>query len=143
MKIHTIKKKPLGAEGTPLDITTKDFRSLFFIFPREQECISLVESLTALTTIRLPVAELRPPCIQYLVADVRLLNAFKFRPDFPVEHATGHGLVTAMRALTITCFDIRSSFCSFYNAEAEFKRMGLPNRDWQQSPFNDQYMVRW
>ncbi len=54
------------------------------------------------------------------VADVRMLSAFKFRPDFEIDPAYGH---------------------KFYNAEEEYKRMGVPNRDWQAVDLNEQFLV--
>ncbi len=51
MKIDLLKKKGLGPEGTTLELTTKDFLMLTFIFPREQEFAALFDSLNALTTL--------------------------------------------------------------------------------------------
>ena len=86
-----------------------------------------MDSLNALTTIR----KLSLSCLYHSkpqqphsfvkhTADVRLLGAFKYRPEFDVDPSCGHAL---------------------YNAEAEFTRMGLPNKDWQILAENQDYTV--
>ena len=55
-----------------------------------------------------------------VAADVRLLGAFKYRPDFDVDPAASHQL---------------------YSAEAEYARMGIPNKDWQFTTENFDFSV--
>eukprot|EP00042_Codosiga_hollandica_P042355 m.387249 g.387249 ORF g.387249 m.387249 type:complete len:678 (+) comp56312_c0_seq3:31-2064(+) len=51
MKIEALKRKGLTPDGTPLEVTTKDFNWLSLVFPREAEFVLFFDTLTALTTI--------------------------------------------------------------------------------------------
>ena len=49
--VHTLRKRPLGSDGTPVEITTKDFLLLVLIVPREADCLAFCESIVQLTTL--------------------------------------------------------------------------------------------
>lgn len=123
MHISNVEKQPLTTTGSPLLIRCKTFLSVTFVIAKERECHDVYTTLTKLyqpgnQVKMIPSLKF---CIFYFFIPVSYQNLYCFQYTSSTEDLQ------------------KCAGWDYFKLESEFKRMKVPNDEWQLCKMNKGY----